>query len=232
MEQAVLDKCQEIIGYKFADVQLLCQALTHASVAPARAENNERLEFLGDVVLAITVCHELYSHPDRLLEGEMTKIKSSVVSGRRCAKIAQEMGLCEVAFLGKGITKRGSLPPSVAGALLEAVAGAIYLDGGFERARAFILPLFRPYIEDLLASEHESNYKSLLQQHLQQQGPERPEYQVLDEKGPDHSKCFEIAVAAGGRHFPSAWGKSKKDAEQEAAKLALGEMGLLGTPKP
>ena len=233
MKQAVLDKCQELIGYKFGDVELLSLSLTHASAAPSRAESNERLEFLGDVVLSMIVCHELYDHPSQcLLEGEMTKIKSSVVSRRTCAEIARRMGLCDLAMVGKGITKHGRVPGSVAGALLEAVIGAIYLDGGLAAAREFILPLIRPYIDRLMDSEHESNYKSMLQQHLQQDGTARPEYQVLDEKGPEHSKCFEIAVSVGERQFPSAWGRTKKEAEQEAAKLALEEMGVLGRAEP
>jgi len=233
MEQAVLDKCQELVGHKFADVELLSLSLTHASVAPRRAESNERLEFLGDVVLSMIVCHELYSHTAQcLLEGEMTKIKSSVVSRRTCAEIARRMQLCDLAMVGKGITKRGQIPGSVAGALLEAVIGAIYIDGGLAAARDFILPHIRPYIDRLLASEHESNYKSMLQQHLQQNGIDKPQYQLLDEKGPNHSKCFEIAVSAGDKQFPSAWGKTKKDAEQEAARLALEEMGLLDQTKP
>ena len=232
MEQTSLDKCQELIGYKFTDAQLLSQALTHASVVTCRAESNERLEFLGDVVLSMIVCHELYNHPDRLPEGEMTKIKSSVVSRRTCAEIARRMELCELAMVGKGITRRGQVPASVAGALLEAVIGAIYIDGGLAPARDFILPHIRPYIDQLLASEHESNYKSVLQQHLQQNGTDRPDYQLLDEKGPNHSKCFEIAVSADGRQFPSAWGKTKKDAEQEAARLALEKMGLLDQAEP
>ncbi len=232
MDQAVLDKCQELIGHEFADVELLSLALTHASVATSRVVSNERLEFLGDVVLSIVVCHELYNHPDRLREGQMTKIKSSVVSGRTCAEIARGMGLCELAMVGKGITKRGQMPVSMAGALLEAVLGAIYLDGGLEAAKDFILPSVRPYMDQLLGSEHESDYKSMLQQRLQQGGDERPDYQLLDEKGPDHSKCFEIAVSAGDRQFPSAWGRTKKEAEQEAARLALVEMGLLDRKDP
>ncbi len=233
MEQAVLDKCQELVGHKFADVGLLSLSLTHASVAPSRAESNERLEFLGDVVLSMIVCHELYSDPSQcLLEGEMTKIKSSVVSRRTCAEIARQMKLCELAMVGKGITKHGQVPASVEGSLLEAVIGAIYLDGGLPAARKFILPHIRPYIDELMASEHESNYKSLLQQHLQQDGTRRPVYEVLDEKGPEHSKCFEIAVSVGDRQFPSAWDRTKKDAEQEAARLALAEMGVLGKAEP
>lgn len=232
MDQAVLDKCQGLIGYKFTDVGQLSLALTHASVATSRVESNERLEFLGDVVLSMIVCHELYNYPDHLLEGEMTKIKSSVVSRRTCAEIARRMGLCELAMVGKGITMRGQVPGSVAGALLEAVIGAIYIDGGLAAARDFILPRIQPHIDRELASEHESNYKSMLQQHLQQDGADRADYQLLDEKGPNHSKCFEIAVSAAGRQFPSAWGRTKKEAEQEAARLALAEMGLLDTAKP
>ena len=227
MEQSALEQCQEIIGYRFSNPDLLALALTHASVSPSRLLSNERMEFLGDAVLGLTICHELYNSQEDLLEGDMTKIKSTVVSRQTCAGVAEKLDLCRLVFLGKGMSKPGELPQSVAGAVFEAIVGAIFLDGGLAPAGEFVLKHMRPYIEEALANEHQHNYKSLLQQHAQRQWGLMPDYQLLDEKGPDHSKCFEIAVTINGRQFPSAWGMNKKDAEQEAARRALQEMGLL-----
>ncbi len=233
MEQAALDKCQKVIGYIFADQQLLAKALTHSSVAPTRVHSNERLEFLGDAVLGLVVCHHLYDHAEELMEGEMTKIKSVVVSRQICAIIAEELGLSDLVFLGKGMASHAGLPTSVSAALFEAIIGAIYLDGGLKPARDFIITHVTPHLEQTLVTEHRQNYKSLLQQHSQRQWGTKPMYLLLDEKGPDHSKCFEIAVSIGGVHFPSGWGMSKKEAEQEAARQALVQLNLLSDePEP
>jgi ribonuclease-3 len=227
VEQAALEQCQDVIGYRFSNPDLLGLALTHASVAPSRLQSNERLEFLGDAILALAICQELYHGHGDLLEGDMTKIKSAVVSRQTCAQVAEELDICQLVFLGKGMSGPGELPQSVAAAVFEAIVGAIYLDGGIAPACEFVLKHMRPHIEEALANEHQHNYKSLLQQYAQRQWGIMPDYQLLDEKGPDHSKCFEIAVTMNGRQFPSAWGKNKKDAEQEAAKRALEEMGIL-----
>jgi len=227
VDQDTLKKCQEIVGYRFEDEGLLNLALTHASVSASRAESNERLEFLGDAVLAIVVCQELYEHGDELLEGEMTKIKSSVVSGQTCAKVCDNMQIAKLAKVSKGVAASGGPPQSVSAALFEAVIGAIYLDGGLGAAKRFVLTHVRPYLDEAMATVHQDNYKSMLQQHSQRRWGKTPQYLLLDEKGPDHSKAFETAVAINGAHFPSAWGRTKKEAEQEAAKLALAELGLL-----
>ncbi len=178
-------------------------------------------------MLALAVCHELFEREGELLEGEMTKIKSAVVSRVTCAAIAEEMGICPLVSLGKGMSHPGALPMSVAAAVFEAIVGAIYMDGGFAAACPFVLKYIRPYVEQALATEHQSNYKSLLQQYAQREWNVTPDYRPLDEKGPDHSKCFEVAVWLNGKQFPSAWGKNKKDAEQEAARRALIELKLI-----
>ena len=227
MDNATLQRCQQLIGYHFENTDLLVQALTHASVAPTRIESNERQEFLGDAVLALVVCHELYDkHPD-LLEGEMTGVKSAVVSRQTCAEVVETTDIGDLLVMDKGVPTPGGLPQSVSAAVFEAIIGAIYLDGGLQPARQFILKHIGPHIEEALASAHQRNYKSLLQQHAQRQWQTTPEYNYLDEKGPDHDKCFEVAVSLNGRPFSSAWGKSKKEAEQEAARKALSELGLL-----
>ncbi|MDY6913564.1 MAG: ribonuclease III [Planctomycetota bacterium] len=227
MEQATVQKCQELIGYRFADPSLLALALTHASVAPKRLESNERLEFLGDAVLALVVCHELYGEHEELLEGKMTKIKSAVVSREICAAIAEEIGICELLFLGKGMASPDSLPQSVAAAVFESLIAAVYLDGGLAPARRFVLKHLRPHIAEAMENQHQRNYKSLLQQYAQREYGQMPEYLVLDEKGPDHDKCFEVAVVLQGRHYPSSWGRTKKEAEQQAALKALAQIGVV-----
>lgn len=227
MEQSILDRCQKVLDYTFRDPDLLALSLTHSSVAPTRRQSNERLEFLGDSVLGLVVCHQLYDRHGDLTEGQMTKIKSAVVSRQTCAEVSTRTGMSELLFLGKGLGGRERIPSSMAAAVLESLIGAIYLDGGLEPARIFILRHIQPYIDEALANEHQSNYKSLLQQYAQRHWGSTPDYQLLDEKGPDHSRCFEIGVSIDGRHFPSAWGMNKKEAEQEAAKQALVQLGLL-----
>ncbi len=227
MDFTALHKCEELIGYRFKDPEILSLALTHASVAPTRLQSNERLEFLGDAVLGLVVCDELYRECASSMEGDMTKIKSAVVSRQTCAEIAEGLGVCSLLSLGKGMNKGGGPPQSIAAAVLESLIGAIYVDGGLEAARPFILLHMKPHIQEAIDNEHQRNYKSVLQQHAQRQWNATPAYQMLDEKGPDHSKCFEVAVAIKGRNFPSGWGKSKKEAEQEAARRALVDLGVL-----
>lgn len=215
------------LGYKFRNQQLLNEALTHASSAGHRLESNERMEFLGDAILGYVVCEYLFANYPEMLEGEMTKIKSAVVSRRVCAQVSQELDLCSLLNLGKGMASSAALPPSVAAAVFESVIAAICLDSDIETARAFILKHIRPYIDEAAASTHQSNFKSVLQQYAQKQLPMIPVYTLLDEKGPDHSKAFEVCVYLDGRKFPSAWANSKKEAEQRAAFEALREMGLV-----
>jgi ribonuclease-3 len=226
MSDEALSRCQSELGYSFRDASLLEAALTHASVASTRLASNERLEFLGDSVLGLVTCQYLFDHYPEYLEGELTKVKSSVVSGKTCAEIAERIGLTRHLLLGNGISSRAKLPMSVAAAALEALIAAISLDGGFEKAREFVLRHIVPDIERAVASEHQQNYKSQLQQHAQKELGVTPAYELLDEKGPDHSKCFEVAVCISGQRFPSAWGPSKKEAEQKAAYNALVAMGL------
>jgi len=173
------------------------------------------------------VCHELYNNQDELTEGEMTRVKSAVVSRETCAIVAREIGICEQLFLGKGMSHSLGLPQSVAAAVFEAIIGAIYLDSGLEAARQFVLRHLRLHIARALADEHLQNYKSVLQQYAQRELSGTPEYHLLDEKGPDHSKCFEVSVSISGKHYPSAWGMTKKQAEQTAARHALIEMGVI-----
>lgn len=220
-KQDTLQAAQRIIGHSFSDLDLLHTALTHASVADSRLQSNERLEFLGDAILGMVVCENLFCRFENWLEGDLTKVKSVVVSRRVCAEVADETGLSKLLILGNGIDANSHLPRSVRAAVYEAVIGALYLDGGLEIARRFILTTMEQHIQERSTCNTHGNFKSALQQYVQRHLSVTPQYEALDEQGPDHSKCFEISVVISGKRFPSAWGPSKKEAEQEAARLAL-----------
>jgi ribonuclease-3 len=217
----------DIIGYEFQDQTLIDEALTHASSADDRLRSNERMEFLGDAVLGYVVCSYIYRNFSDLMEGELTKIKSAVVSRKTCAIISQQLGLGDLLNLGKGMSGRPALPDSVWAAVFESVIGAIYLDGGIEPAERFILKNVLPFIDGMAECSHQDNFKSVLQHYAQKQLPSNPAYILLDEKGPDHAKAFEVCVEIDTRRFPSAWAMSKKQAEQDAALLALRELGVI-----
>lgn len=225
MDIAQREALQAKLGRVFSRPELLDLALTHASVGTGKTSNNERLEFLGDAVLGVVVCEQIFELFPEYLEGEMTKIKSTVVSRQTCAEIARALELDKTLILGKGM--RGAMPSSLAAAALEAVIGAIFLDGGFEAARVFLRPLVRPLIDEAAESGHQHNFKSVLQQHAQQTLGTTPAYRILAEEGPDHAKCFQVCVELGGRRFEASWGNSKKKAEQDAAMIALRELGVL-----
>lgn len=223
-QDQVLVRAQELIGYEFQDLDLLRQALTHASIADTRLESNERLEFLGDSVLALVVCSQLFDRFPDYLEGELTKLKSVIVSRKTCAHVADQLGLTPLLFVGKGMNSHEPVPTSLRAAVLESVIAAIYIDGGFDAARDFILQHLSYIIDETDSLDHHQNYKSALQQHAQKHMFATPQYVQLDEQGPDHSKCFEVCVTIGNRRFPAAWGPSKKEAEQGAALNALREL--------
>ena len=226
MDPDKIRQAEELLGHEFADKQLLIRSLTHASLADSRLQSNERLEFLGDAVLGMVVCEYLFDRYRDRLEGDLTKIKSSVVSRRTCATIACELGLDELLCIGKGMADRPDLPRSVLAAVFESLVGALHMDGGIDVARRFILQGMKKTIERSAGSEHQYNFKSVLQQAAQERLGQTPQYIVLDEKGPDHAKCFEICVEIGARRFTSSWGASKKQAEQQAALQALFELQL------
>jgi len=224
------EKCERRIGYTFRDKALLCGALTHASGAQHRLASNERLEFLGDAILGAIVCELLYVQYPDYLEGDLTKIKSIVVSRQTCAKISEGLGLQEFLVLGKGMTTHPSVPPSLLADVFESLIAGIYLDGGDSASREFVSRYMGPEIELAATGELGGNYKSLLQQLAQREHGSTPTYNLLDEKGPDHSKCFKIAAQIGRTRYQGAWGRNKKEAEQRAARNALSEIN--GEPVP
>jgi ribonuclease-3 len=225
MDKDWINAVQSMIGYEFKNTALLEQALSHSSAVDQREESNERLEFLGDAVLGFIICNKTFEQFPDYEEGEMTKIKSAVVSRRVCAEIADELELGRMLRIGKGMHTL-TLPSSVTGAAFEAMIGAIYLDGGLDPAKAFILSTMETRIAEAAASSHQENYKSVLQQVGQKMEGSTPNYVVLNEQGPDHAKCFEICVELGSKRYTAKWGPSKKQAEQLAALEALKELEI------
>ena len=227
MDKEILQKIEQKIDYEFSDKNLLIKALTHSSAVDNRLLSNERLEFLGDSVLAVSICQALFDNFTNYLEGDLTKIKSKLVSRETCAQISGQFGLQKFLKVGKGMVSNRALSGSLAAGVLESIIAAIYIDGGFEAARDFILRIYGSLIKQADAEQDHGNFKSLLQQYSQEQFNATPSYILLDEKGPDHNKCFELEVVIEDRHFPSAWGTNKKEAEQKAAFNALVELGVL-----
>ena len=216
-----LAACEERIGYRFNDRRLLEEAVTHASGASHRLASNERLEFLGDSILGFVVCSRLYQEFPELLEGDLTRIKSAVVSRETCSRISIELGLVDFLIVGKGMAVNRPVPNSVLSDMFESLVAAIFLDGGIDPARSFLNTWIGPEIEKVVAGEEGSNHKSLLQQLAQGAYGIAPTYEVIDEVGPDHNKEFQVRAQIGRRRYSPAWGRNKKEAEQGAAEKAL-----------
>ena len=226
MNPEIQQLAEKVLGYKFKNRDLLKEALTHSSIADNRLDSNERMEFLGDAVLDLVVCEALYKRFPEYMEGDLTKIKSAVVSRRTCAEVSNETGLTDLLITGKGIHNRSMMPSSLAAAVYESITASIYLDGGFEVVKEYVLRTMSPKIDDIASNSHHQNYKAVLQQHAQKTLGATPVYLLMDEKGPDHSKCFEICVVIEGDRYNSAWGPNKKLAEQKAALFALEQLGV------
>jgi ribonuclease-3 len=231
-EAEILDECQKAIGYQFRQPELLRSALTHASGANTRLASNERMEFLGDSVLGLITCEQLYLRFPDYQEGDLTKIKSAVVSRGTCARFSRQLDLGAYLFLGKGMhhLHSATVPPGLLADVYESLVAAIYLDGGLEAARTFILRHLGPEIEEVAECTHGGNFKSQLQQVAQREFNATPQYVLLDEAGPAHSKCFKIAAVIGKHTYAGAWGRNKKEAEQRAAMNALAQVE--GKPVP
>lgn len=217
-----LKRFQEIIGYQFKDEQLLKQALTHSSYANEKhlkkLSDNERLEFLGDAVLELTSSEFLFTHYPKLTEGQLTKLRASIVCEPTLAQCTKEIGLGDYLFLGKGEDQTGGRKrKSILSDAMEAVIGAIYLDGGFANAKEFVLKFIMTDIE------HKHLFydsKTILQEVVQGEH-EQLSYVLLEESGPDHDKSFTVGVLIGNKQVSTGTGHTKKAAEQEAAYQAL-----------
>lgn len=213
------------LPHTFRDPAFLTEALTHASTG--RTPDNERLEFLGDAVLDLLVAEELFRRDPSRTEGDLTERKSAVVSRRALAEAARDLRLGQLATFGPGVNDRSALPRSVLANLYEAVLGAVYLDAGLDAARVFVLTT----LERLLAAAEESverdrNPKQVLQHECQKLDGDPPVYEVLDERGKSHSRAFRIRAVHAGQDFPSAWGRTRKEAERWAAHEALLRMDI------
>jgi ribonuclease-3 len=217
---------QRRIGIKFKDIALLDASLTHRSVChkaqdSGKKQNNERLEFLGDSILGFCVAEFLYQSLPEKSEGDLAKIKSFVVSEGSLSKIALDLQIDEVLLIGKGEENSGGrTKKAILADALEAVIGAYYLDAGFKSAQRFVLGLIQDQVADVLQGRHEKDYKTLLQEFTQKRYHVYPLYKVLSKSGPDHDQTFLVEVGVKGEKFGPASGKSKKEAEQKAAKLA------------
>ncbi|MBP1633018.1 MAG: ribonuclease [Acidobacteria bacterium] len=210
-------RLEAALGHTFADRSLLERALTHRSHDPA--SSNERLEFLGDSVLEFVVTGYLFASSG-LDEGMMTKVRLSVVSRAALVEVAGRIGVGEAVVLGSGEAETGGrLKASILADTLEALLGAVYLDGGVEAARRVVLAHWAPLIADHIAAPGQRDYKTRLQEVLAQEG-QVPSY-VAEGEGPEHARVFFATVAAGGRVLGTGTGTSKKRAEQAAARYAL-----------
>lgn len=218
-----MNNFEERIGYSFKNKALIEQALTHSSYANEKKmqplSDNERLEFLGDAVLEVVSSDYLYKAFPEMPEGKLTKLRASLVCEQTLAYCAMEMGLGAFLLLGKGEDATGGRTrKSVLSDALEATIGAIYLDGGIETARAYIMQFI---LNDIENKQMFSDSKSILQEILQAEKKEIPEYILIAENGPDHAKIYEVEVSCMGQILARGIGQTKKAAEQEAAYKAL-----------
>ena len=218
-----INKVEESIGYKFKNKDLLINALTHTSYAHENnKESNEKLEFLGDSILEFVSSKYIYNKYPNLQEGEMTKARATVVCEESLYKIAKSHGFGEFLFLGRSEVKTGGKNrPAILADSVEAVIAAIYLDGGLQKADKFIIENLDKEIEKATKHVGDKDYKTVLQEKLQEHGEVKIEYEIINETGPDHDKYFEAQVKCNGRILAQGKGKSKKEAHMHAAKKAL-----------
>ena len=231
-DQTLLDDCQDVLGYRFKRPALLQAALTHTSGANTRLSSNERMEFLGDSVLGLVTCELLYERFPEYQEGDLTKVKSVVVSRKTCAEFSRALDIEEFLIVGKGMNAHAEMPMNVLADTFEALVAAIFLDGGYDAAKLFLMEFLEPYMEEVAEQALASNSKSELQQVAQKTYGGVPRYVILDEQGPDHDKCFKMAADIDGHRFPPAWGRNKKEAELKAALNALAAIADAPVPYP
>ena len=217
---------QKKIGYKFNDEALLKKALTHGSYVNEKGEgkdkNNERLEFLGDAFFDAVISEELYGRLDGVEEGTLTKLRALVVCEKSLASCGRLIGIGEYVLLGRGEENTGGRDKDALIAdALEAVIGAVYLDGGYGAVRDVVLRTFASRIDEAISGKLKSDYKTALQETLQAAGEFGISYRLAKEEGPDHDKVFYINLFSAKKLIGKGQGKSKKEAEQNAAKDAL-----------
>ncbi|MFH1562828.1 MAG: ribonuclease III [Nitrospirota bacterium] len=223
-----LKEMQDALGLEFKNLDLLNQSLTHTSYAYELSDRengmlqNERMEFLGDVVLGLIVSEYIYKKYPDYMEGDLAKIRAKVVSRPILAKRAKYLELGKYLLLGKGEEMTGGRNRhSILADTMEALMGAIYLDSGLEKSRYFVLAQFEEEIEKITENVHVQDYKTDFQEFTQKKFRTLPFYKVINREGPDHNRIFEIAVMVKGKTWGVGKGGSKKEAQQQAAFFAL-----------
>ena len=218
-----LEKLSRRLGYRFANTELLQAALTHSSWCAENKGNvsNERLEFLGDAVLGMAVTRHIYDQYPELSEGKLSQLRALVVSSGSLSQLAEELGVGDNLLLGKGqITPDEAMPPSILEDAMEAIIGAVFLDGGWEESASFVVRLLGDQIE-INSRRNNEDFKSRLQALAGQRFSTTPDYEITSE-GPAHEKRFFVDVSINGRTLGHGEGRSKKEAMQFAAEQALG----------
>jgi ribonuclease-3 len=225
LSEEMLENLFNAIGYEFRDMEIARQAFRHSSYVHENQgdlrRDNERLEFLGDAVLDLAVGHMLMDLLPDAREGELSKLRASIVSENGLSRASRELKLGEMVLLGKGEEASGGrYKASIAADTLEALIGAVYLDGGLEKAMQVIERIIAPFIREAIEKGLTGDFKSLLQEYTQQNCQSLPDYHLLAESGPPHDKTFRVCVRLSGTLISEGIGKNKKEAEQEAAKEA------------
>lgn len=218
-----LENFENEIEYKFKNIELLKTAFTHTSYANERKiSSNEKLEFLGDAILEFVVSDYLYANYKKLKEGEMTKVRATVVCEESLHQVALKYHFDDLLYLGKGEKiSGGNHKKAILADSVEAVIAAIFLDSGLEEAKKFILDNLKEAIEQASKSVGQKDYKTVLQEKLQKHGTVHIEYSIIKEEGPDHDKTFVAEVKCNGKQLAVGQGNTKKQAEMEAARVAL-----------
>lgn len=222
-EKRKLRGLEDIINYRFNDISLLHIALTHSSYANEHGiESNERLEFLGDSVLGLTISDYLFRKYPHLSEGELTKMRSNIVSEYSLALVAKDITLGEYLMLGKGEEMTGGRKrTSILADGVEAIIGAVYIDSNFYSSMEVVLHLLQSQVNVVIEGTGVRDYKTELQEYIQKSSRQGVEYIIVEERGPDHAKLFIVNVFHKGVVLGRGRGKNKKEAEQSAARAAL-----------
>lgn len=229
MEIATLET---ILGIKFKNKRLLCQALTHRSYLNENQDkkltSNERLEFLGDTVLSLIVSNFLYQKFGKFSEGDLTNFRASLVKTTTLARISRKLGLGKYLLLSRGEEEGGGREnPGILADSFEAFVGAIFIDRGLAATTDFVSRHLFPILSEIIENKAFRDFKSLLQENVQAAGKNPPTYKVLKMAGPDHSRIFTVEVSSGDKKLGRGSGHSKQEAEQEAARSALEKLGYL-----
>ena len=219
----MLENLEKSIGYTFKNKALLKKALTHTSYAyENKVESNEKLEFLGDSILEFISSKYIYMHYPKLKEGEMTKVRAEVVCEASLHEVAKKHNFSDFLYTGKSeYACHGNKKPAILADSIEAMIAAIYFDGGIEEAERFIVQNLKDAIEKSTRNVGMKDFKTVLQEKLQQNGDVLIKYSVIDTKGPDHDKIFFVKVECDGKQLATGEGKTKKSAEMNAAEKAL-----------